>query len=268
MEAGEEQITENIQGRGKSIIIWPILSQIYGVILVLVVRPVPKLELSVKESAGLSLIYVAFMLVITYFFLYLIRKGLANFLKMIFLVSLFMSSTLSLSLVFLDLKYGSLLSFLASVVLMWLWRKPGIIGNIAKAIFAAASSHIIVSAFPDTFVIFFLALLAVYDAYSVFKGPLGKMFDSLEFKIEVLRPLFVTHKGVGLGIGDLLIYSIAASFSVRAIGLPMALLPLISLNLGIFVTLDLLLKRKAPLPGVTIPIGLWIPCFFLAKLIS
>ena len=267
MGTEEDQIMENIQSRGKSIIIWPFLSQAYGAILVLVTRPLPMLQLTVKESAGLSLIYVTLVLAGAYLILYLLRKGLIKFLQLVFLGSLFASSMLSLNQVLSGIKYNTLISFLVSISLILLWKRPGMIGNLVKTIFSASISYVIVSTFPDAFILFLLGFLAVYDAYSVFKGPLGEIFDSLELRIEVLSPLLVTQQGIGLGIGDLLVYSLAASFSAKSIGFPLVLLPLASLNIGILITLNLLLKRKSPLPGVTIPMALWIPCFLLAKLL-
>jgi len=267
MGAEEDQIAGNIQSRGKSIIIWPLLSQAYGAALVLATRPMPMLQLTFEESAGLSLLYVASVLAGAYLILYLLRKGLIKFLQMILLASLFVSSMLSLDQVLGGTKHGTLASLLISIALILLWKRPGVIGNLVKAIFSASISYVIVSTFPEAFILLFLAFLAVYDAYSVFKGPLGKIFDSLELRIEVLSPLLVTQQGIGLGIGDLLVYSLATSFTAKSIGFPLAVLPLVSLNLGILITLNLLLKRKSPLPGVTIPMALWIPCFLLSKLL-
>jgi hypothetical protein len=250
----------------KSILVWPILSQAYGTILVLVTKPIPMLELTVKESAGLSMLYAFSVLGGAYLILYLLKKGLIKFLQAIFLLSLFMSSVLSLNHLLAGIRYGTVISLLASLAMILLWNRPGTIGNLVKVIFAASTSYIILSTFPESFIIILLGLLAIYDAYSVFKGPLGKIFSSLEIKTEVLSPFFVVHRGMGMGIGDLLLYSLAASFSARTLGFPLALLPLAFLNIGILISLELLIRRKSAFPGITIPIALWLPSFLLAKL--
>ncbi|GEM_PF-903311 len=268
MGTEEDQMTDDIRSKGKLILIWPFLAQAYGAILVLVTKPSPILQLTTKESAGLSLIYVASVLAGAYLILYLLRKNLIKFLQAIFLASLFASSMLSLNQVLYWLKYNSLISFLVSIILVSLWKRPGVVGNFVKVFLSASISHIIVSTFPEAFIGFLLIFLAAYDAYSVFKGPLRKILDTLELKIEVLSPFFVTQQEIGLGIGDLLIYSLATSFSIRTVGFPLALLPLTSLNSGILITLNMLLRRRSPFPGVTIPVALWAPCFLFTKLIS
>ncbi len=247
------------------ILAWPLLAQAYGMALILIARPLPMLELTLEESAGFSSLYTILVLAGAYLILYLLRKGLEKVLIMLFSFALFVSSIMSLNHALVGFEQKEILSLTASAILVWLCRREDFLGNFSKVILSSSASYVMMWVFPEVFVILSLLFLAVYDAYSVFKGPIARIFSSLDVRADTLSRFFIIQGEVGIGMGDMLIYSLASSTSLKYLGLPAAFLPVACLNLGIVATLRMLFKRKAPFPGITLPVALWSPCYLLIR---
>lgn len=112
---------------------------------------------------------------------------------------------------------------------------------------------------------------AIYDIYAVFAGPLKILLSQLVksrfprtkrpsiSKVRQSINLGVLVANVGgftLGTGDLVFYSLitAAGFMIK--GIVAAMASLIAVNIGIALTLFILVKYKRVLPGLPIPIFL------------
>ncbi len=246
-----------------SIYVWVLLSQAFLVAVVLSQRPAPVIETTPSEAAGLSFFYTALVFVTALIMVYIIRRRMHRLLRGIFALFLFYASFISIAELasyfgvecYLDLSPGCGATFTTSLVITLLSFRGDHLGNLAKTFLSASIAFLFISFFNDLFVYFVLTFLAVYDTYSVFRGPLSKILMVRE--ADPLEPLMITHGEVSMGIGDLFSYSLAAGASIRGLGLPKGLLPILALDLGVALTLYLLHRRRGSLPGLTIPIALW-----------
>lgn len=233
-----------------SIILWLILPQLISILLVMLTSPSPELSMTAGESIGLSSLYVVLAFVSSIFMVYLIRRKIERVLRILIALIIAYSSIFSLFYII-----PSPISIPAGALLAYFSMRQGTAGKVAKCVLSSILSYLFVSFFPKIFISIFLLFLAIFDAYSVFKGPLSSIF---EFHTErVLRPLFVEHGNVAVGLGDLFSYSLAASSSALSESLPLLFIPVLLLNAGIVITVLMLKRAKRPLPGLTIPIILW-----------
>ncbi len=91
---------------------------------------------------------------------------------------------------------------------------------------------------------------AIYDAYSVFRGPLREI-------VEVLRGDGEADEDAGiiLGLGDIFFYSFATAYSYAVLGFLRTIAVVVALYVGVIITLFLLLRYEAKaLPVLPIPL--------------
>ncbi|MEM1985100.1 MAG: hypothetical protein QXW76_07540 [Candidatus Korarchaeum sp.] len=239
-----------------SALVWPLLSQAFVILVLLSNRPSPIVELGIGESLGLSLFYVTFVFLMALLMVYLIQVGKELALKIFTSVILVYSAFLSLNTMlsyYLEAHWS--LELVLSVIIAWLSFREGAVGNAAKSILAASMAYLFVTLFNDIFIYFLLAFLTVYDTYSVFKGPLSKLFS---FSKDSLRALTIFQGDVGIGLGDVFCYSMTSATSFRSIPYPFSFIPIVMLNLGILITILILRRGRRALPGLTIPIPIWL----------
>ncbi|MEM2290774.1 MAG: hypothetical protein QW711_03980 [Candidatus Korarchaeum sp.] len=237
------------------LVIWPSLSQAFAILLVLSTRPSPVVELGVSESLGLSLFYVTFVFLMAILMVYLIQRGRELFLKVFTSLILVYSAFLSLDTLLSCLEVHWSLELALSILIAWLSFREDALGNAAKSILAASMAHLFITFFNDIFIYFLLALLSVYDTYSVFRGPLSKLFSVSR---DPLRALTVFQGDVGMGLGDVFCYSMASATSFRSLSYPAYFIPILTLNLGVVMTLSILRRKRRALPGLTVPIPMWL----------
>ncbi len=239
------------------VVIWPLVAEIFAGLVVLSTRPQPEVELSVQESAGLSLAYVILVFGTALLMVYLVRRRLFKLIRIIIAVFFVYSTLISIDTLFHSFMPLPLpLELLLSIIIAWLSFRRDLVGNLAKSLLSASLAYLFVVFFNDIFIYFLLGGLAVYDAYSVFKGPLSELL--MVSREEPLDPLMVFHGEVSMGIGDVFCYSMAAAVSLRSLPVSVAMIPLLSLNLGILLTLWALYRTGRSLPGLTIPVFLWL----------
>ncbi|MDG6933654.1 MAG: hypothetical protein JRN68_03045 [Nitrososphaerota archaeon] len=131
--------------------------------------------------------------------------------------------------------------------------------DISKAAYAVlisseAGSFLAVMFTPPTVYLVFL-FFALYDVFAVFRGPLKKVIDEPGFG---MLSFDVGH--ISIGLGDQVFYSMAPATGYIIKGVIGALGVLVLVDVGFFLTLALLSRRRA-LPGLTIPLLLTV--FFL-----
>ncbi len=241
-----------------SAIVWPLIAQVISAAVVLSIRPMPQIELGVEESAGLSIFYVLMVLVTAFLMLLLVRKKMFSIIRLLIVAFFAYSSFIAIDTLFYPLQVHWSIELLVAIIITWLSLRKDIWGNVAKSFLAASLAYLFVYFFNDLFIYFLLAGLAFYDAYSVFKGPLSELLMVSEGKADPLEPLMVFHGDISMGLGDVFCYSMASSSSFRSLRIPLALLPIAILNIGILITIWLLYRAKRSLPGLTIPIILWL----------
>lgn len=104
-------------------------------------------------------------------------------------------------------------------------------------------------------------IMAAYDIYAVFAGPLKKIIGKpSKFKkslkksgVGFLSLLIVDFDLVKIGLGDIVFYSMLPASAFMISGVPKMLFTALATNIGVVLTLYLLKKKKIPLPGLPIP---------------
>lgn len=97
-----------------------------------------------------------------------------------------------------------------------------------------------------------IILISIFDIYSVFKGPIHKMFQKANYSF---RPILHndTKKEIAIGIGDFIFYSALITFSSTNFGLAIGFAAITGLLLGVKITEKLLFKF-GKFPGLPLPI--------------
>jgi presenilin-like A22 family membrane protease len=97
-----------------------------------------------------------------------------------------------------------------------------------------------------------LCFLAVYDIFTVYRGPVGKIANA---GLERFRGLIFSFRDIQIGFGDLTFYSMLVGHILFYFGLLQCLASLAGVLLGCFLTIKLL-GRYGTFPGLPIPIFL------------
>jgi presenilin-like A22 family membrane protease len=105
---------------------------------------------------------------------------------------------------------------------------------------------------PLVSAVLILAFLAVYDIFTVYKGPVGKIADS---GLDQLIGLSFSFKDIQMGLGDLVFYSMLCASMLRWFTLISYIVSFVCVIVGSFATL-FMLERKGIFPGLPIPIFL------------
>jgi len=109
-----------------------------------------------------------------------------------------------------------------------------------------------------------LGFLAVYDAFAVYRGPVGKIARS---GLDQLRGLSFSFREVQMGLGDLTFYSMLAGHMLLFFGVASTLASMVGILLGCVLSFRML-ERKGMFPGLPFPIILGLAAGFLASLIN
>jgi len=105
---------------------------------------------------------------------------------------------------------------------------------------------------PTLSAILILGFLAVYDAFAVYHGPVGKIAHS---GLEQLRGLSFSFKDIQMGLGDLTFYSMLTSRAFFNSGPLVCLASIVGVLIGVFLALKML-ERKGIFPGLPFPTAL------------
>lgn len=108
------------------------------------------------------------------------------------------------------------------------------------------------STIPVLSAIFILTLLAVYDVFAVYHGPVGKIART---GLEHLRGLSFSFKDVQMGLGDLTFYSMLIGRVFVSSGPFFCLASAIGVLVGVFLAFKML-EKKGMFPGLPFPIAL------------
>jgi presenilin-like A22 family membrane protease len=115
---------------------------------------------------------------------------------------------------------------------------------------------------PTLSALLILCLLAVYDVFAVYHGPVGKIAKS---GLEQLRGLSVSFKEIQMGLGDLTFYSMLSGHMLFNFGLVSCLASIFGILLGCLLSFRML-EKKGMFPGLPFPIVLGIAAGFLASI--
>ncbi len=116
---------------------------------------------------------------------------------------------------------------------------------------------------PTLSTILILCFLAVYDAFAVYHGPVGKIARS---GLEELRGLSFSFKDIQMGLGDLTFYSMLSGHVLLYFDLVSCLASVVGILFGCFLTFKML-ERKGMFPGLPFPILFGLTANFLVWLL-
>jgi presenilin-like A22 family membrane protease len=118
-------------------------------------------------------------------------------------------------------------------------------------------------ALPTASTVLILILLAVYDAYAVYRGAVGKIAQD---GLDQLRGLSFSFKDVQMGLGDLTFYSMLSGHMLLNFGLASCLASLAGILIGCLVSFRMVEKRGV-FPGLPFPIFFGLAAGFMALLL-
>ncbi|MEM2440395.1 MAG: presenilin family intramembrane aspartyl protease [Candidatus Bathyarchaeia archaeon] len=104
-----------------------------------------------------------------------------------------------------------------------------------------------------------LCFLAVYDAFAVYHGPVGKI---ARVGLEKLRGLSFSFKDIQMGLGDLTFYSMLVGHMLLYFGVFSCSASIAGILIGCFLAFKML-ERKGVFPGLPIPIFVGLALGFL-----
>ncbi len=246
------------------------ISQLVSIFSLLRYREEYILPLSTTESFSYSITLIIGITLVTYLILFLAKWKLALLIKAMGVLGLFFMNFATLSLlIYSDIVFSLnlLLPMFSAAAFITFLMVKGFYSNLLKIICGGGFSAALIITFGSFFPLIFVVLLAVYDLWSVYKGPLkkflsaGKLGEESERSERGYLNLFLVNLGeVQIGMGDIISYSLMASLPFKYLQLPLAPLPLISFYVG----LALLRKeaeKKGVMPGLPLPTLFWLILF-------
>ena len=193
------------------------------------------------------------------FVLLYIAKIKISLLRLISLSSLFVTLYFSLMLICpLEVMQRVILCGLVSFILIIL---QGVVKNdgvnlLASLLNSGVIGIVLAMMFTEVQLSFILLFLSLYDIYSVFKGPISKMFSPSpktgKGVSNLFRGLFINLGGIGIGMGDLIMYSSLIGISALIHNLFLHIAVLVGVGLGIILTL-VFVRKRGMFPGLPIP---------------
>ena len=164
--------------------------------------------------------------------------------------------------------YVAVLSIAITVVFDFaVFKLGGTARNVVVVFLGGALGVFLGSAIPVVSALLILAFLAVYDVFTVYKGPVGKIANNSG--LDKLKGLSFSFRELEMGLGDLVFYSMLCAVMLlndNFGGWAPYLLSLAGVMIGSFLTF-IMLKKKGIFPGLPIPIFLGLALGLLGSLI-
>jgi len=151
----------------------------------------------------------------------------------------------------------------------------------AISAYSSMAGVIFTIALPAWTLAILLVALPLYDIVMVYRGLLGKLVTELskygEGKYPILRGLILDMDGIGIGVGDLVLYATLVSLTMLEYenygftfieGLTASLISLLGILIGLYVTFKYILPIKRYAPALPVPILLGsIPLLYLVTIL-
>jgi presenilin-like A22 family membrane protease len=151
----------------------------------------------------------------------------------------------------------------------------------AISAYSSMAGVIFTIALPAWTLAILLVALPLYDIVMVYRGLLGKLVTELskygEGKYPILRGLILDMDGIGIGVGDLVLYATLVSLTMLEYenygftfieGLVASLVSLLGILIGLYVTFKYILPIKRYAPALPVPILLGsIPLLYLVTIL-
>jgi len=146
----------------------------------------------------------------------------------------------------------TLSAFITALADLAIFRTRKNIGNSLVLCLGGALGTFLGASIPALSAIFILGFLAVYDAFSVYHGPVGKI---AHIGLEQLSGLSFSFKEIQMGLGDLTFYSMLTSRVLFTSGPFFCLASAAGVLIGAFLAFKML-ERKGMFPGLPFPMAL------------
>jgi len=184
--------------------------------------------------------------------------------------AVFMLSVVYLSAIFSKfvVAYVEVLIFVLSLLITILtdfavFTAPSKFSDLAVLCVGGALGTFLGVSIPTLSAVLILGFLAVYDAFAVYRGPVGKIARS---GLEQLRGLSFSFREVQMGLGDLTFYSMLSGHMFLYFGLVSCLASLVGILFGCLLAFKML-EKKGMFPGLPFPIVFGLAAGFLASLV-
>jgi presenilin-like A22 family membrane protease len=146
----------------------------------------------------------------------------------------------------LILTLSALITVLADLAI---FRMQNNVSDIIVLCLGGALGAFLGVSIPTLSTVLILAALAVYDAFAVYYGPLGKIAHS---GLDQFRGLSFSFKDIQMGLGDLTFYSMLSGHMLIYGFIP-CLASMIGISLGCLLAFRML-KKRGIFPGLPFPV--------------
>ena len=196
------------------------------------------------------------------------RRAIALIIGFALTTAVFVLSIVYLDAAFSRLAIPSMEVFISASALLItalagfaIFRARGRICDFVVLCLGGALGAFLGASIPTLSAVLILGFLAVYDAFAVYHGPVGKIAHS---GLEQLRGLSFYFMGVQMGLGDLTFYSMLSGHMLLYFGLVSCVASMVGILLGCFLALRML-SRRGMFPGLPFPIVLGLSAGLLAS---
>jgi presenilin-like A22 family membrane protease len=232
---------------------------------------------SVEAAFANSLPLIASIFIFSLFLVFLVKWKKFSFIKAL-ITGFLVGSVFSINLILFSTIFpnSEILPWLFSLLLVCLvflvayFKTFSFLSKFLSLFIGAEVAGYFATILQPPTVFVFPILLAIYDIYAVFAGPLRKILGVptkakkvLKKKMNFLPLLIVDFGLIKVGLGDVVFYSMLPAVGFIIYGIEKMLLTLLATNFGVFLTLHLLRKKKIPLPGLPIPMLLGVLALIL-----
>ncbi|MEM1871257.1 MAG: hypothetical protein QW517_09090 [Thermofilaceae archaeon] len=234
-----------------------------------------------EEGAGAALLnaamFVAMLLLGALLLLALLRFRVSA-LKLLgysaFALAAFTVGEIYLAALNFEPTYATMLSaaFTVLTIILIVFQPMAIYTVSIQVLVGALIGAMIAAMVPPLSMLTMLAAAALYDLYSVYRGPLkriiqrvsGEHQDTGEQRRSILTPFAVNVGGLALGMGDVILYSSLSSVALLTPTLDYCRLVVIAaaVLIGLFLTLKIV-EKKGYAPALPLPVLLSIASFLL-----
>lgn len=220
------------------------------------VAPFPETPSGGVSNAIYFVVLVAVGATLLYFLLKWKSRKLMTFLIGFALTTaFFLVSIVYLEALFTYVPSSTLIVVILSVIVTGLadfavFKFGGTAGNTAIICLGGALGVFFGASIPVYSAVLILVFLAVYDVFTVYYGPVGKIANA---GLDQLRGLSFSFKDIEMGLGDLVFYSLLTGNMLFHFGVVSCFVSLVGVIAGSFVTF-LMLERRRVFPGLPFPI--------------
>lgn len=242
----------------------------------LTITPLSEQSLGFFASLGNALYFVILVAIGAVLIYFLIRRHGSRLIMIIsgfamtaaaFLLSAFYLAS-ALTLAWWDVPYADaiilVVSIAVTVTVDWIiFRGRSSHAAVVVLMIGGALGTFLGFSIPTASTVFILGFLSVYDTYTVYRGPVGKIART---GLDKLKGLSFSFREVQMGLGDLTFYSMLSGHMLLYFGYVSCLTAMVGIMIGCIISFRML-EKKGMFPGLPFPITLGLLGGFIAILV-